>query len=118
MALSGLYLDEFAPDPTLCPVEAMKSYVGRTQAIPRPLDAVFLSAKAFFCEISPETIAKDTLFIMKTAGIDISVFKAHSTPAAAASKALDAGATVENVMHWGRWHFYCVFMRIYNCSVR
>jgi hypothetical protein len=65
-------------------------------------------------EIKAETIAKDTLRTMSLAGIDTSVFKAHSTRLVAASAALQNGMTVDEVVRMGRWSSFCVFMNFYN----
>lgn len=93
-ALVGLFLDELAQDPALCPVKAWQAYIERTKLVSQTGDGVFVSARAPYKEVSVDTLANDTLAVMSAAGIDISHFKAHSTRTVAASKALDAGATV------------------------
>ena len=118
VALSGLVLDELSTETSLCPVQAWQAYLDQTKHIPRNQDCVFVSAKAPHKELSVDTLAKDTLFVMKEAGIDVNRYKAHSTRAVAASRAIDAGATVDNVMRWGRWKSHCVFMRFYNRSTK
>ena len=67
-------------------------------------------------EISTQTIAKDTMKTMGLAGIDINKFKSHSTIIAAASKALDKGASIDEVMTAGRWKSRTVFDLFYNRS--
>lgn len=114
----GQHLDNFDTDPAICPVRALKAYVDRTSHIIRPDDRIFLAQHAPFKEIGTETMAKDVLKILTAAGIDTSKFKAHSTRAAAATRALDAGATVEEVMEAGRWLSFSVFQEFYNRSKR
>jgi hypothetical protein len=74
----------------------------KTEGISRPNNKVFLSIKQPYKEIGVQHIAKDTLWVMELAGIDVSKYKAHSTRMAAASKALDSSFSVDEVMKQGR----------------
>jgi hypothetical protein len=47
-------------------------------------------------------------------GIDTTVFKFHSTQAAAAFKAINKSATVDEVMRAGQWKLQEVFNSFYN----
>jgi integrase len=98
----------------LCVVRAWEEYLDRTKNIHRRNDRVFVGLQRPFKEITRETIAKTTLEAMANAGIDTSIFKSHSTRMAAATRALDNGATVDEVMRTGRWRSRSVFERFYN----
>ena len=103
-----------AVHPNLCVVAAWKCYLERTRQIPRPKDRIFVSHSKPFKEIGTQRIAKDTLQAMKEAGVDVKKFKAHSTRMAVVSKALDLGASVDDVMSSGRWRSKAVFDKFYN----
>ena len=98
----------------LCVVAVWEEYFTRTRNIPRNKDQVFVSHSQPFKEIGTEQIAKDTLQAMKSAGIDIDRFKSHSTHMAVVSKALNLGASVNDVMRAGRWKSKSVFDKFYN----
>jgi hypothetical protein len=101
-------------NPKLCVVLAWEEYYQRTKASPRKNDQVFISHGKKVKEIGSQTIAKDTMKAMELAGINVDVFKSHSTRMAAASKALDRGASVDEVMRAGRWKSRGVFDTFYN----
>jgi integrase len=98
----------------LCIVRAWSEYLRRTVGARRELDRVFVTLYPPFKEISRQRIAKVTLEAMERSGIDITKFKAHSTRMASASKSLDLGASVDEVMKQGRWRSRSVFMAFYN----
>jgi hypothetical protein len=100
----------------ICVVDAWQQYVTRTQQQRRIGDKVFISFKDPTVELGVQRIAKETLWIMNKAGIDTNKYKAHSTRMAAASKALDIGFTVDDVMKQGRWRSREVFEKFYNRS--
>ena len=82
----------------------------------RPIE--FMSVADVPTEIGIQTIAKDTLCVLEAAGIDVSVFKAHSTRMTAASKAVDEGVQVSDVMCQGKWLSFSVFEQFYNRSTK
>ena len=55
--------------------------------------------------------------MMKAAGIDITVFTAHSTRGAATSKANSAGLPMSEIMKTANWSSPLTFCRFYNCPV-
>ena len=59
----------------------------------------FFSYKA----IGVQRIAKTTLEAMELDGVDIQRFKAHSTKMATVSKAINRGASVDEVMQQESW---------------
>ena len=85
-------------DSKLCVSAAWQEYINSTKHIPRPKDRIFVSHQKVAKEIGVETIAKDTLKMMDMAGIDTTTFKSHSTRMSSASKALEKGASVDEVM--------------------
>jgi site-specific recombinase XerD len=100
----------------LCVVKAWQEYFLRTSHIPRPKDRVFVSHQKIVKEIGTEAIAKDTMKLMQLAQIDTTKFKSHSTRMSSASKALEKGASVDEVMRAGRWRSKAVFDLFYNRS--
>ena len=67
----------------------------------------------FWDGLAPDTIANDSIWFLKLAGIDTSIFKAHSVRGAAASKALRAGAPMVDIMSRARWSNERTFRKHY-----
>lgn len=101
----------------LCPVATLEAYVQATRDISRPSDRVYVSIKAPIKEITTQRIAKITLEVMKAAGIDVGKFKAHSTRSASASKAIEKGMSVDEVMALAGWRSRGVFNAFYNRAI-
>jgi hypothetical protein len=109
-----------AVDPDICPVRALRDWLSRSETW-----RTHTSSRFLFLRLDPphepltsQRIAKVTLDIMASAGIDTKKFKAASTRSAAATKALDSGVDVDSVMKLGRWSSRTVFDTFYNRSLR
>jgi len=109
-------IHRFKDDIRVCPVLAMEEYLRDLRTVCSEVAeiGVFRGIVRPFKVLSAVTIAKQTLEVMKAAGIDVNKFGAHSTRGAAASKALNKGSSVEQVMAAGRWSSWEVFNRFYN----
>jgi hypothetical protein len=103
-------------NPKLCVVAAWEEYLNRTVNVNRIKDRVFISNDKKGKEIGSETIAKDTMKAMELAGINTNRFKSHSTRISVASKVIEKGASVDDVMRAGRWRSKEVFEKFYNRS--
>eukprot|EP01119_Soliformovum_irregulare_P023706 TRINITY_DN8336_c0_g1_i2.p1 TRINITY_DN8336_c0_g1~~TRINITY_DN8336_c0_g1_i2.p1 ORF type:complete len:435 (+),score=44.98 TRINITY_DN8336_c0_g1_i2:91-1395(+) len=104
------------PDfPSWCPRTAMKDYVRITKNSVRNGNRLLVSLD-HKKEIMDDTIAGIVRRSLENAGIDIKKFKPHSTRSAAATKAIDKGADVRDVMRCGRWRSEEVFNAFYNRS--
>jgi len=106
-------------DPMRCPVAALQSYVERTKShrVGAGANALFFSLKSPFTAVTPSTISRWIRTIMLSAGVDTSVFGAHSTRGAAASRASVAGAHVDSILRSGHWARASTFFRFYKRSV-
>ena len=63
--------------------------------------------------VTSSTIARWLKSCLHKAGVDTSKFKAHSTRAAAATKAAMSGVTVEDIMKAADWSNEGVFQKFY-----
>ena len=96
-------------DPALDTVLAVKAYLQVNGRCRKYLLARIGNRQS----IQAETIANDCKKAMAAAGVP-SKFKAHSIKMASASKLLDLGFTVDEVMILGGWSSVRVFMDFYN----
>jgi hypothetical protein len=54
---------------------------------------------------------------LKAAGVDTTVFKAHSTRGAAASKALASGLSLDSILKAGQWSRESTFSKFYQRDI-
>ena len=87
--------------------------------IPGPDCSVWLSttkqANKYRPLTSADVIAKDTVAVLKEAGID-ELYKAHSVRAAGASDRAAKGESDVDIMKRGRWESSSVFVKYYKKS--
>jgi len=84
----------------VCPVETLKAYEDRTREFRQfksstPKTKLFLSWIGKHNPVTSCTIARWLKIVMIEAGIDTSIFKAHSVRGAACSKAAGTGVTTK-----------------------
>ena len=79
-----------------CPVNTLKAYVERTASLRKNsnINQIFISVIAPHGGVTANTISRWIRTSLKESGVDTSVFNAHSTRGAAASKALASGIPV------------------------
>jgi hypothetical protein len=96
------------------PVQALKAYVDRTVSIRQTnIKQLFVSTIAPHSGVTGNTISRWIRSALDASGVDTSVFKAHSTRRAAASKASALGISVDEILKAGHWKSESTFSRLY-----
>jgi len=100
---------------TLCPVACLERYIVLTDPFRKGSlsGTLFLSIRSPHGPIGASTIGHWIKKFLSSAGVDISIYSAHSTRGAAASKASSSGVPVERILSAGRWASESVFSRHY-----
>lgn len=97
-----------------CPVQALKVYIDRTASIRDPnINKLFVSTIAPHAGVTANTMSRWIRSALELSGEDTSVFKAHSTRGAAASKASASGISVDEILKAGHWSSESTFSRFY-----
>ena len=109
---------QFTEDQRVCPVLCLREYLDRSrnwryQEGSLLLEQLFLSHIKPHKVVSKPTIARWIKEFLGMAGIDIGVYKAHSTRAAATSKADSLGLRIEDIVGQGNWSNKTTFERFY-----
>ena len=112
-SLEIIKLKTFNDDRATCVVRVLKCYLDRTKDITNANDALFCSFRPPYAAIGTPTIARWTKEIMSKAGIDISVYKAHSTRGASASGMANAGVPLNDILKMGSWTDVSTFKHFY-----
>ena len=113
-ALQVLFIPHLQ-DVLCCPVCALESYVERTvnsRAVSNS-PHMFIALVSPFPEVSANTISRWIKCFIGSAGVDTSVFSAHSTRGAAASKAATSGLSINAILRAGCWAAESTFNRFY-----
>ena len=118
---SGVPIEAFYPgfteDPRLCPVLALKVYEGKTKSLRKSSQSqnpLFISSRKPFKPVKPATIGHWLKNLMKEAGIDTSLYTAHSTRGAATSKAKAVGVPMREILKAANWSSASTFCCFYN----
>ena len=87
----------------MCPVQTLRAYEARTAEFRTPISGLaqtklFLSWISKHAPVTSSTIARWLRTCLLEAGIDTSVFKAHSVRGAACSTAAWAGVTTSDIL--------------------
>jgi len=116
--LQSVFISAF-PDPSRCPVSALRAYVERTSPHRNDVNSksLFIALISPFHSVSSNTISRWIRTIMLSAGIDTSIFGAHSTRGAAASRASAAGVGTDSILRLGHWARESTFARFYKRNV-
>ncbi|XP_013402746.2 uncharacterized protein LOC106168283 [Lingula anatina] len=98
----------------LCVVTCLTEYLSRTQILRGEEDSLFISYTRPHKAVGRETISRWIKVMLARAGIDISIFKAHSTRAAATSAANRAAVPLNDILSKAGWSNASTFARFYN----
>ena len=100
----------------LCVVHTMNYYIKQTEKF-RKSNQLLVSYKTFK-EVSSSTIARWLKEVLHLAGIDTSIFKAHSYRSASTSAAFSCGISLNDVLNTANWTNANTFYRFYNRETR
>ena len=113
---SEFFFPAFEHNPRLCPKETFKVYEKKTESLRKDDDqkqCLFLAVIKPHKPVSPSTIARWMVSLLKKAGIDTNIFKAHSTRGAATTAAANKGVTMSDILKAADWSSESVFKRFY-----
>lgn len=106
-------LKEFKLDDKLCPVQLVKRYIDKTKDI-RTDDTLIISFVKPHRAVHVDTIRRWITMVMQMAGVDVNVYKPHSTRAASTSKAKEKQVPLENIMKAAMWSQSSTFATYYD----
>ena len=116
----GLKLEfqAYPPDRRLCVYTYVIEYLKRTRKIRGKETNFFISFKKPYGKVGTDTIARWIKTIMSRSGINLQLFSAHSTRAAAVSKvATQTDFPVAQILAQAGWRSEQTFQRYYNKPV-
>ena len=106
------------PDKALCVVKCLEVYIHRTAHLRDcDSDTLLISFIKPYHKVSTDTIARWIKTVLRLAGIDTSIFKAHSTRSASTSAATKLGVPLQDIMSSAGWSSNSTFGKFYNKDV-
>ena len=99
--LEPIVLLELVPDRKLCVVTHLREYLKRTKSLRRLNSQLLLFSQ--FNPVTQSTISRRVKTILKQADIDVSIYTAHSSPAAATSPAQKQALNLQEIMRSVGW---------------
>ena len=101
----------------LCPVECLRVYLDRTKGFRSnnkdQQDKLFLSFVIPHKPVSSATLARWIKSYLQLAGIDTSIFSAHSLRGASTTAALNQGVSLADILKMANWSQESTFARFY-----
>jgi site-specific recombinase XerD len=103
-------------NPLICQVTCLRSYLERTANLRSSLknSGVFIGSNKRHNPVTGSTIGGWIKHQLKEAGIDTSIFSAHSTRGAAASKASSTGVSIQVILNQGHWASESTISKLYH----
>lgn len=112
--MTDFFFPLYGEDNKLCPVHTLKEYEKRTSQYRDSDDSqLFLALIKPYKPVSSSTIARWIKTFLADAGIDTTIFKAHSVRSASASAAAEAGVTTNDILKAADWSSQSVFEKFY-----
>ena len=107
----------YPDNPNICVVTTLKAYLDRTSALRGGAQQLFVSYSKPFKPVSRDTISRWVKTVMQKSGIDVNLFKPHSTRAAATSKAFLKSVPLEHILSVAGWSSSDTFAKFYKKPV-
>ena len=101
-------------NPLICVYTHLEEYMERTSSLRGDKKKLFISFQKPHGEVSRSTLSRWIKDVLYEAGIDIDVFKAHSTRAAASSRARQDNVNVDDILKTAGWSSRHTFAKYYD----
>lgn len=107
----------YPADPRICVVTILKMYLARTRCKRGDHKQLFISYLKPFKPVSRSTISRWIKVVMRSSGINVEVFRPHSTRAAATSKAGASCVPLDQILSTAGWSSVSTFAKFYNKQI-
>ena len=111
--ISKFFFPSFPHDPNLCLLTILKAYERHIAPNRGGESRLFLALIKPYKAVTSSTIARWLKSLLEAAGIDTSVFTAHSVRGASASAPANMGITTNDILKAADWNSESVFQRFY-----
>ena len=113
--IKPIELPAFSDDTRLCIVTVLKEYITRTQLLRKTSDLIISCVKPY--QRVSKAIGRWLKTVLQLAGVNINIFKPHSTRSASTSAALRFSTPVDTILKAAGWAKESTFRKFYNKPV-
>ena len=111
--LAEFFFPSLPDNSTLCPVTTLKAYEARTESLRRGETKLLLSFIKPHGSLTSSTVTRWLKTLLQEAGVNTSLFNAHSVRGASTSKAANLGITTSDILKAADWSTESVFQKFY-----
>ena len=115
--LKPITLRGFPEDPKLCALTCLRAYLAVTATLRHGTKALFISSQKPHRAVSKDTVSRWIRDTLTAAGIDTTVYGAHSTRAASTSAAARHGLPADVILESAGWSSDNTFQKFYNLQL-
>lgn len=115
--LEPIELLAFSEDKEICVVQHLREYIHRTDPLRKDHSQLLLSYVKPFKPVARDTISRWVKQVLRSAGIDITKYSAHSCRAASTSSVKVKGLNIAEIMKVAGWSNASTFARFYDKPV-
>ena len=112
--IARFFFPSFPDNPRLCPVVTLRAYEKKTEGDRGEETRLLLSIIRPHKPVTSSTVARWLKSLLELAGVDTSIFSAHSTRGASASMASRMGVTTNDILQAANWSSESVFQKYYH----
>ena len=105
---------DFEDNKNLCVCKALGDYLKKTVSLRDGETNLLIATIKPRKKVAVSTVSRWLRDVLQLSGININIFKAHSTRSASTSKAFLKGASVEKIMKTAYWSNENTFRKFYN----
>jgi hypothetical protein len=118
--LQVITLEKLLPLPLACPVETLKDFLIASDQLRQGEKAksLFIGLRPPHSSVGASSVARWLKLILNDAGVDTSIYSAHSTRGASASNAVNSGVPTEAILAAGNWNSESTFTRFYRRAAK
>ncbi|CAC5410279.1 unnamed protein product [Mytilus coruscus] len=111
--LQPIELPAFIEDNSLCIVTVLKEYLVKSSCF-RKTQKLILSCIKPYSHVSKDTLGRWVKIVLQTSGVDINIYKPHSTRSASTSAALQCATSVDTILKAAGWSNESTFRTFYD----
>ena len=108
----------FKENINICPITCLSHYIGKTANLRDvETESLLISFVKPHKGVKPCTVGRWLKCVLQQAGIDTSIFTAHSTRGASCSKAYTQGSSVSDILQMANWSNVSTFKKFYQREI-
>ena len=111
--IAEFFFPSFPHDTKLCPVMTLRAYEERTRGLRSIETRLLVSLIKPHKKVTSSTIARWIRSLLEAAGVNTSIFQAHSVRGASSSTAANMGITTNDILKAADWSSESVFQKFY-----